>query len=279
MWGANFWGRIAATLAGVKVISTEHNVDEWKGRFHLICDRMLSILTYKVIAVSNKVKDFYIQNAKLPSGKIEAIHNGIDTKKTQGLQSVSRIKKELGIKDGEVVLAVVGRLVPQKGHVYFLKALKQLLNQHGVKGLIVGTGPLEEELKQYSRTLELNGKVIFTGFRKDVSCLLDIVDILVMPSLREGLPMVALEAMASGLPVVATDVGGTREAVVNSDTGFLVPSEDVEKLSTAIAKLIKDKTLRKRMGLKGRERVRKYFSIEKMVEKYKLTYEKINGKV
>ena len=187
--------------------------------------------------------------------------------------TASRLKTGLGIRDNETVLALIGRLVPQKGHHYFISALKDLLADYKVKGLIIGSGPLEADLKQYSRNLGLNGSLVFTGLRKDVPSLLDIVDILVMPSLREGLPIVALEAMAKKKPVVATNVGGNSEVIVDGMTGILVPPKDSITLAFAIKRLIDDKEYAMKLGNNGRNRLEEHFSVEKMVRATERTYE------
>ncbi|GEM_PF-90735 len=279
LWGANFWGRIAAKLAGVRVvIATEHSLDVWKKGYYLVLDRLLSHWTDKVVAVSDSVKRFYVENAKISAGKIAVIRNGIEVARSQGNQVTrSHVRREYGIRDDEIVLALIGRLVEAKGHKYFLMALKDIIREHKVRGLIVGAGPLEGELRRYSNELGFNGNVVFTGLRKDVPDILNDIDILVMPSLREGLPIVALEAMAKGKPVVATDVGGTHEVVLDKETGFLVPPTDDKAMAGAIVKILQDKDLAGRMGEAGRKRVEEKFSLDRMVREHEALYDKLWG--
>jgi glycosyltransferase involved in cell wall biosynthesis/peptidoglycan/xylan/chitin deacetylase (PgdA/CDA1 family) len=285
LWGANFWGRIAAKLARVKVIiATEHNEDVWKNGFYRFLDKKLQNSTDKIIAVSNSVKEFYVSKVGISSDKIQVIHNGIDVGEAHSSSAHElislraknhthdAIRKEFGIKDDEIILGVIGRLVPQKGHKYFLLALKELLNNHKVKGLIVGSGPMEEELKQYSKDLGFNGSVVFTGLRKDIPELLNSIDIVVMPSLREGLPIIALEAMAQGVPVVATNVGGNTEVIKQNETGILVEPENETDLVNALGRLLGDKKLLQKMGENGLLRVKELFSLENMVEQTEELY-------
>jgi len=264
LWGANFWGRIAAEITRVSVvIATEHNVDSWKTKFYLAIDRWLSHSTEKIIAVSDKVKEFYMSKG-IDANKIIVIHNGIDIK---------RYELALGNKkDKEITLAVMGRLVLQKGHRFFLMALKELIRSYKVKGLIIGSGPLEQELRQLSQNLGLNGNVTFTGLRQDIPDLLKTIDILVIPSLREGLPIIALEAMASGIPIVATKVGGNPEVVLDGQTGILVPAGDSMALAEAIERLIKDKNLVRKFSEKALDRIKEYFTLEKMVKETEEVY-------
>ncbi len=272
LWGANFWGRIAARLVGVKVvIATEHNVDIWKTPLHLSLDRFLSHHTDRIIAVSNSVKDFYTSRG-ISADKIQVIYNGIASVGA-GKATRSEMRQALGITEGETTLAVIGRLVEQKGHRYFLYVLKELLRYNRVRGLIVGAGPLEAELRKFSQTIGLNGNVIFTGLRQDVPEMMKAIDILVMPSLREGLPIIALEAMVSGKPVVATHVGGVAEVVVDGETGLLVPPADEKGLTSALSRLIQDEELAHRLGENGSKRVRERFSLERMVRETEGLYE------
>lgn len=273
MWGANFWGRIAARIAKVPVIiATEQNVDIWKRPHHLFLDRYLGFYTDRIIAVSNSVKEFYIKNAGLKPDKISVIYNSVNLKKYKPNKE-NKINFDTG--NGEVILGVIGRLVPQKGHRYFLLALKELLNHYKIKGLIIGSGPLEKELKEFSQSLGLNGSVIFTGLRKDIPELFKSIDILVLPSLREGLPLVALEAMASGTPIVATKVGGTPEVVIDRETGILVAPKSHIALREGIVRLIKDRNLSQHIIDSAKKLVEDKFSVIKIVNKTQCLYEEL----
>lgn len=278
LWGANFWGRIAAWLVGVPVvIITEHNEDTWKNKLHFICDYWLSFCTDKIVTVSKSVEQFYINNAKLAPKKMKVIYNGIDTNlpDNHSYLKESNIRSEFNISVDEVVLAVIGRLVPQKGHRYFFLALKELLSTHKMKGLVVGSGPLEKELKEFASRLGLNGHVIFTGLRQDIHSFLRVIDILVMPSTREGLPMVALEAMANDVPVIATDVGGNPELITDQQTGLLIKPEDYLALKDSINRIITDQNLSLRIVNNAKELVRNEFDITVMVNKTQQLYSKL----
>lgn len=276
LWGANFWGRIASILSGIPVIiATEHNIDTWKKIYHLVLDKWLSHWTDRIIVVSNSVKEFYVGKARVNPAKTSVIYNGINA---EIYEFAMDNREEFGIKNEETVLGIIGRLVPQKGHQYFLLAFKELLNTHNIKGLIIGSGPLEDELKQFSQHLGLDGNIIFTGLRQDIPQLLKTIDILVMPSLREGLPIVALEAMASGVPVIATAVGGNPELIKNGFNGILVSPQDLKALIKGVSSILEDKNLAKRLIENARNRVREYFSIEKMVKETEGLYEEYLNK-
>jgi glycosyltransferase involved in cell wall biosynthesis len=126
--------------------------------------------------------------------------------------------------------------------------------------LVVGTGNLERELKQQAIREGIDAAVNFAGYRSDIPQILSAADLFVLPSLAEGLPLAALEAMAACLPVVATDVGGTAEAVVDGETGLLVPPANPHRLAAAILSLVSDRERRVQMGSAGRARVEQRFS-------------------
>lgn len=266
LWGANLWGRIAAHKAKVKVIiATEHNLDTWKGWLHIALDKWLSYRTDKIIVVSESVKYFYAHKVGIDSSKMVVVYNGIDLARYDCLPAD---KHEFGIDGNEVVIGIVGRLVPQKGHKYFLSAMKEILKKYGdspIKGIIIGSGPMEKELKQYSQELGLERNVIFTGLRTDIPRLLKMLNILVMPSTREGLPMIALEAMAAGVPVIAAEVGGIPEIVIDGKTGILIPPEDPDALAGAIMKCLDSSVMCNKIVAGAKEIIENKFQIAHMI--------------
>lgn len=290
LWGANFWGRFAASAAKVPVVVTEHNVDVWKSSLHFMIDRFLFKKTDCFIAVSETVREFYVQKLGVEKDLIKVVYNGVDVRsvdegrgtmdegrKDEGRKTKDErrnaLREEFGIKSDEKVIAIIGRLVPQKGIAFFLEALKELLNANSheslpdrqagnangrelnkIKVLIVGEGPERERLTSQVSRFTLEDKVIFTGFRKDIQEILSITDILVLPSSREGLPMILLEAMGAGAIVVATRVGGTPELVQDGVNGFLVESGDVSGLAQKIEYVLSELSKSEVGGLKDEGR-------------------------
>jgi len=158
-------------------------------------------------------------------------------------------------------LLFVGSLTEKKGVDVLLKALS-LLENTNASCSIVGEGPLFHLLRDQCNRLKIGEKAHFLGRSSNVRSLMRMHDILVLPSRREGLPLVLLEAMGSGLPVIATRVGGVCECVDDGVHGLLVPPEDPEALAKAIARLAADPELRRKMGKNGLERVRSQFSLQ-----------------
>lgn len=172
-------------------------------------------------------------------------------------------------------LVAVGNLYPVKDHATLLRAAVRL---PVARIAIAGRGSQEEPLRRLAHELGLAERVHLLGLRDDVDTILTAADIFVQPSLSEGLPLAVLEAMAFGLPVVATRVGGVPEAVVDGDTGYLVPAGDPEALGTALARLIESPDRGRSMGAAGRERAEAGFSVQRMTDTYRQLYLELSGR-
>jgi glycosyltransferase involved in cell wall biosynthesis len=154
-----------------------------------------------------------------------------------------------------------------------LRALPPLVRRFPrLRCLVVGDGPLDGALRREAEALGLAGHCRFTGARPDVADLLAAVDVVVLPSLSEGLPFVLLEAMAVGKPVVATRVGGNPEVVEDGTTGLLVPPGDADALGAALARLLDDSAAAAAMGGRGQARVRERFTVRAMIEALEALY-------
>lgn len=196
---------------------------------------------------------------------IRTIWNGID---------LERFANAGPCKRGPAVF--VGRLNPEKDLDTLLRATARVIAKRSDFRLqIAGSGPCEPDLKAAAARLGVAGSVEFLGEVSDVPALLARASMLVLPSITEGLPLSVLEAMASGLPVVATRVGGTPEAVVEGETGRLVPVGNDELLASGMLELHENPALARHLGRAGRERAVARFSIAKMVSSYEALYEEI----
>ncbi|MBW1613078.1 MAG: glycosyltransferase [Deltaproteobacteria bacterium] len=161
----------------------------------------------------------------------------------------------------------------EKGFEYLVETLPDVLREYpDARFLIVGEGPLRDKLKVKSEELSVEDKVVFTGFRSDIKEILSAVDLLVVPSLLEGFPMVTLEAMAMAKPIVATNIDGITEQITDGVTGILVPPKDPSALAKAIIRALTNKELARSMGLSAREKVELEFSVEKMVAETERVY-------
>ena len=264
------------------LVRTVHGAPEpftgWN-QFKMTFYEMLSKIVNKyiatnVIAVSSEICDAvgYAGNAK-----VRCIHNGIDLERVRARGKQRALRKDLGFLENDTVIGVVGRMTPIKGHQIFLKSAARLVQQEGdkVRFLIVGEGPLEGSLKELAISLGLGEKVIFAGHRNDVYDVIEAIDIFVLPSYHEGIPMVLLEAMALNRAVIASRVGGIPEVVDHEVNGLLVSAGKENELAEACRLLIHDKSLAARLRGAARLKVETCFSSKAMCGKVTSLYESV----
>lgn len=272
---ANNWGVPAALLSGVRtVIRTEHGLFRRERQYYFFVNAVLGLFNRQILACSNRAKDSHVAMDPLSRRKYRTIYNGIDVAQYRNPGDTSKLRKELDLREGTPVVGIIGSLIPLKGHRTFL-GMAELISRGrpDIRFLIVGEGPLRDELESLAREHGLANNVIFTGVRRDIPELLSLMNVFVLSSYSEAHPLTILEAMAAGKPVVATDVGGNAESVVHGETGFIVSPDDSEKLFREVKRLIEDPALAARMGEKGYERVRREFTVEKMVSETEAVYE------
>jgi L-malate glycosyltransferase len=223
-----------------------------------------------VLVNADAVKDWLIDEGYDPSN-IVVIRNGVDMSRFDVSPQGERIRSELGIPAGAPLVTVVSRLTRLKGIENFLEATAVLKARYPhARFLVVGeTAPSDRpyltELTELAERLGVGDRVTFTGLRSDVPAVLSCADVAVMPSLNEALSNVLLESMAAGAPVVATRVGGTPEALVDGETGLLVPPGDSGAIATAVTRLLDDRELALRLGRGAHDLIARKFSVEQMV--------------
>lgn len=273
VFAANAYGRVAARRAGAPVVVTaEMAVDLWKTRGHLAIDRRLAAWCDKVVGNSQAVVDFY-RRAGLPDDKLAMIPSGIASDEPPPADR-DGVRAGFGWPSDAPVVLFAGRLMPQKGVDDLIAALDLLRHvRPRIKTLIAGSGPWKDELEETAHAFGLDDAVKFLGHRDDVPRLLAASDLLVLPSLYEGLPNVVLEAMRFGKPVVATAAPGTTEVVIDGTTGLLVPLRDPPALAAAIRAVVDDPDLARRLGEAGRARVDLEFGADRMVSRFAELYE------
>ena len=281
-YSAGTIGRVSAFLAGVPVIiSHNHSVYDYYNKFYHLVEWILSLVTDRVICISEVVNRFVNKTQMINAGKLITIHNGIDDVCDVTEKSSSYLKKELGIPIKHSVVGTIAHLEEHKGLKYLLKAASLLLaSRSDISFLFVGEGTLKGELKKLCVDLKIEKDVIFAGERSDIPGLLFSIDIFVLPSLREGLPLAILEAMACGKPVIATNVGGIPEVLKDGENGILVSPKDPEALYRAMNELLDNRKKREKMGRKGKRVCDESFRAKIMVENIEGLYDFfINKKV
>jgi glycosyltransferase involved in cell wall biosynthesis len=239
---ANFYGRLAARLAGVPlVVTTVHSHVDMDyaallpNLWFSFVDKLTRPLADHFVAVSRELGTALIKQG-IAENRISVVHNGIAAPAAEPLN----LAVACGLTPGPVLCAV-GRLVPVKRFDVLLKALPGVLARvPECKLVIVGDGPLEAELKHLAVGLNIARAVVFAGYRRDARAVMAGADVFVLSSDMEGLPIVLLEALAAKVPVVATAVGGIPEIIVPQTTGLLVPPRDPRQLAEAIVLTLLD---------------------------------------
>ena len=275
-FGSTF-GRLAAILGRVPVIIAHvHSTYYGYNKRNILIERFLSFFTDKIVCVSVAVQKFILEVEGINEKKTLVIYNGIEEPNTYETElNVNR--KSFDISDSDIVVITVASLTPHKGHGVLIDAMHVLTQKYqNLKLLIVGDGPLRNDLAEYVKGLELTRNVVFTGLRKDIYWLLRLSDIFVLPSLeREGLGMAIIEAMACGLPVIGTRLGGIPEVIEEKANGLLCTPGNPEELAAAIEKLINDNKVRVEMGQVGRKIYEEKFTVVKMVENIESLYNEL----
>ncbi|MGC9162608.1 MAG: glycosyltransferase [Thiomonas sp.] len=271
LFTADTYGRLAARLAGVPaVFSTVHNiVNPWKGAGHRAIDRLLARLSTAVVGCSDEVTQTLARRDRIPVRKLVAIPNGIDLRKFS-IASGAGVREEFGLPADRPLIGVVGRLHAQKAHADLFRALALLPQARAgeLACLVIGTGDLLAPLTQQVRELGLDRCVRFTGMRQDIPRLVAALDVFVMSSHWEGLPIALLEAMASARAVLCTRVGGIPDVVVDGDNGLLVDAQDPPALAQGLDRLLQDAALRRRLGQRARETVMARFDVSRTAAAY-----------
>ncbi len=291
---AGILGRIAAYISEVPVIvhglhgSTFQAFNSGLLNWLLfLFEKITGRFTDAYISVSGVLSEKYIEKGIGKKENYHTVYSGMELQKFYEVRKKNEYRKkqkDLKIISGDFVIGNVARLETRKGHKFLIDAFKKVIEKRKdcpLKLLIVGEGNKRKNLESYVRELNLESKVIFSGYGEDVEELMAMMDIFVLTSLREGLPRVLVQAAAVGMPSIAFNVDGVPEIIKDNYNGFLVRPRDVVQLANRIEKYIDNKELVLLHGQKGREFIKDKWSIEDMVDKIDKIYqdlvqEKIN---
>lgn len=277
LYTAYIVGVICGRLAGVPItIASRRSLGYFKEGSILKqpLENFVNKFTDYVLVNSEAVRRDVLRREKIDPKKIHLIYNGVDLAKFQKQVDVPKIRQQLNIPDGSLVIGVVANLIHYKGHKELIESARLIKPKFPrAKFVFVGRdGGIKQALERMIKDYVLEDMIIFTGDRNDVPELIQAFDILALASYEEGFSNVILEAMASSKPVVATDVGGNPEAVVNGETGIIIPPRSSKLLADAIIQLLADPQLRQSMGIKGRQRVQQLFSIDRFINEMQKFY-------
>ncbi|HWP18000.1 MAG TPA: glycosyltransferase [Burkholderiaceae bacterium] len=272
--GSDVWGAIAARLEGVPVVLSRR-VDNPEPRWLV---PLKYRLYHRVITISEGIREVLLRQG-VPQDKVVCVHSAVDTQRYEpGCQDRAWFREEFGVREGELTLAMAAQFIPRKGHHTLIEALPAVLaTQPNVRVLLFGQGPKEGEIRNLAKQKQLEDRIVFAGFRRDLHRVLPCVDVMVHPASMEGLGVALLQAAACGVPIVAGRAGGIPEIVRPGVNGELVSPEDPAALAAALLPLLRDEMLRLRYGSAGRKLVVSEFSIPAMVAGNASVYQEVQS--
>ncbi len=276
---AGFVGRLVHRFTGVPVVYSEHNKQE---RYHILT-KTINKATFNsqshVVAVSADVAESISKNIR-PRVPVTTILNGVNVESfKRDIPAGEKLKKELGIAEGVPVIGTIAVFRFQKRlkeWVSIFKAIEEKVP--GTRGIIVGEGLLRGEIEEHIRAEGMEERIILPGLQSEVKPWYSAMDVFMMSSVFEGLPIALLEAMSMECAVACTDAGGIREVIRNNIDGFLLPVDEWPSLHQPVVNLIRDEDLLGKFAASARKRVEESFSMKGMVEATEVLYKKLLSK-
>jgi glycosyltransferase involved in cell wall biosynthesis len=277
---ANFFSRLAARLARVpRHVSTVHNslydypASALRRAVYLSLDRLTVSWTETIVCVAESLARDLVLRSRVPAGKVRVVQNGVDLARFDpACAEGERIRRASGLGQAPV-LGIIGRMTPQKDHRTFLAALARVKAEcPDVQALIVGDGPLRQDIEAEAMGLGLTAACHFVGVRGDIPDCLAAMTVVVLSSVSEGFPFTVLETLAMARPLVATAVNGVTEIVDPDVTGVLVPPRRPDLLAAAVLDLLRDPERARGLGQAGRKDVEVRFPIERMIQRLERLY-------
>lgn len=247
-------------------------------RFYIQCERWAAKRTDSFICVADAMTDILVNANVAPKEKCVTIYSGMETEPFLNAEKWRIVtRRELGIKDDEIVFGKIARLFPLKGHEFVIEAAKSVVgHMPNARFLFIGDGILKSDLEKRVRICGLEKHFIFAGLVQPerIPAFISACDVVVHTSLREGLARVLPQSLIVGRPIISFDIDGAREVAINGETGFLLPPKSVSALSEAMISLAQNPELRAKMGKEGQKRFAEQFDYRKMTELIRKEYAK-----
>jgi glycosyltransferase involved in cell wall biosynthesis len=277
---AGIVGRLASHITGIPMVYTEHNRME---RYHPIT-RWMNLLTWRwqdrVIAVSGEVAASISRHANgSASLPVEVVLNGIDVERfNPTITNAASLRSELGIPSDAIIVGTVAVFRRQKALHDWLEAARILHDTRpDIHFILVGDGPLRIKLMDQANSHGISKVVHFTGMKDDVRPYLNLIDVFMISSIFEGLPLALLEAMAMRCAVVATSVGGMPEVIRHGENGYLIEAGEPESLARQVLSLVDAAEVSRRIGFNARKTIEEGFSLRRMTRQLEATYLDVLG--
>lgn len=241
-YGATTFGRLCAWRLGIPAILHEHANHTDTPWFQKVADRWLAPHTDLAIAVSESTAEFTVRARLMPRERTKVVYLGApldEFARPRSADEIAIARRELGVPDEAIAVGTVTRLMPSKGNQFLVEAAPTVLAAHPrVIFFVVGEGELHSDLAAHAAALGLGGRFRFVGFKRDIAQVLAALDLVVFPSLWEGTPLTAFEALAMGKPIVSTDADGLLDVLADGRDARVVPKRDAARLAAAIIELI-----------------------------------------
>jgi glycosyltransferase involved in cell wall biosynthesis/ribosomal protein S18 acetylase RimI-like enzyme len=275
-----FVGRLAAWLAGVPVVvHTMHGFaiheqsPAWARLIYSALERMASRWCHRIVSVSEFHRQWALELSICSQAQIQAIPNGITPPWQDQHLDPAGVRRELGVRDDELMVLTAARLAADKGIQYLVEAAA-LLPRNGAsyRLMVAGDGPARDRLEELCRERGVSDRVRFLGFRHDVGALLAACDLVVLPSLREGLSISLLEAMAAGKPIIASSIGSHREVAAQAEMAVLVPPADPAALAQAIQRFEQDPGFMMPLAARAVSLFEACYTEDRMLDSYRQLY-------
>ena len=278
-YAAADFGRLAAPLAGAKLVLHEHFADPRMPAYQSLADRLLRRRTDGAIAVSRSTRAFLVKERFVPEERVRLIWNGapLDEFAPVPRERALRVRHDLGLPEDALVVGTIGRLNAQKGHRFLVEAAARLLaGRPRARFVVAGDGDHARDQREQAEALGIADRVVFAGHRSDVPDLLGALDVFCISSLYEGTPLALFEAMAAGKAIVSTSVDGCREVLEDGVTGVLVPPADAAALADGLDRVLGDEALRGALGRHALAASRRY-DVRACVDEMQAFYDDLLG--
>lgn len=268
-------GLLASRIAGCRMMTTPHGWSiekDWKLQFYERLDRKMFRHMDLVCPLSPELMQGLA--GTVDKNRLKLVFNGVDIDEVRSLKSVS------ARKESTYTIGYIGRLVELKDIPTLFSGLRKLVDSDiDARLVLVGDGPLRQDLEEHAACLGIDGRVEFVGFRSDAAAWLQSFDLFVLPSLSEGIPRCVMEAMAASVPVVASDITGCRNLIDDGTTGLLFSPGDSSDLAAKIKQVMSHPDQARFMVENANRKVEKEFSNRRMAQEYMTIYEELAGGV
>jgi glycosyltransferase involved in cell wall biosynthesis len=274
-YGATTFGRLAGALRGIPTIVHEHANLTSTPWFQKVADKVLAPWTDIALAVSQSTADFVVDARLIPKEKVKVVYLGVpleEFSRPRSADEIAAARAALAIAPGTFAIGTITRLHDSKGNSYLVDAAAEVVRERpAAQFFLVGEGPLLPDLQAQAAALGLGDRFVFAGFKRDVAATLSAFDLSVFPSLWEGTPITAFEALAMGKPIVSTDADGLLDILTRDHDALIVPRRDGKALAAAIVSAIDQPDLRARLSAAASATGRQY-DIAQFVRKMERLY-------